>query len=63
MFLKIKPLDQYSHLSPMAIPKVSDFYAFDEIIKENKDLVVFFSAVWCGPCKKARTALEQLVHK
>ena len=36
---------------------------FEEIIKENKDLLVFFSAVWCSPCEKARTALEQIVDK
>lgn len=50
----------------MAIAKVSDYWEFDEIIEDTKNgglTIVFFTAVWCGPCKKARAALEQCVGK
>lgn len=36
---------------------------YKKVIEENPCLVLDFSAVWCGPCKKIEPILEELSSK
>lgn len=41
---------------------VKDFgeKSFDEVVKENKNVLVQYYADWCGPCQMLKPVLEQI---
>jgi thioredoxin 1 len=44
----------------MATVEVSDSSFEEKVLKANKPVMVDFWAPWCGPCKMAEPALEEL---
>ena len=36
---------------------------FDDIIKSEKPVLVYFFATWCGPCQMMHPVLEELAGK
>jgi thioredoxin-like negative regulator of GroEL len=49
--------------SVMAIPSISSFSEFEEVLKQDQDVLFFFSSAWLEPCKAVRAALEKCVPK
>jgi len=46
--------------SAFALQDVSSVNDFDNLIKNNKYVVVDFYADWCGPCKAMKSTLGQI---
>ena len=42
---------------------ISGFEEFKKCISEEKYILLFFTASWCGPCKKIYPELEELYKK
>ena len=40
--------------------KISGFEQFKQVISSDKYLLLFFTASWCGPCKRIYPELEDL---
>lgn len=38
-------------------------FNFDQALEENKLILLYFSAEWCGPCKKFRPVLNDFFEK
>ena len=44
----------------MAVQYIKNNEEFNKIIKENKLVVIDFTATWCGPCKQVGPLFEKL---
>ncbi|ODQ79807.1 hypothetical protein BABINDRAFT_161499 [Babjeviella inositovora NRRL Y-12698] len=42
----------------MSIPYIKDTKEFDSYLSANNALVVYFTAVWCGPCQAIKPVIE-----
>lgn len=47
----------------MALLELNDTAALQQFLSTNKNVVMTFSAHWCGPCKASKPALEALAQK
>ena len=43
--------------------KISGFEQFKQVISSDKYILLFFTATWCGPCKRIYPELEDLSSK
>jgi len=46
----------------MAVIEV-DSKSFDDVLRENKNVVVEFWADWCAPCKKLKPIIDKLANE
>ena len=47
----------------MAIPSITSTDELEDVLKSNVNVMIYFSAPWCAPCKEARKVLDQCIPK